>query len=122
MQRTSIIHVLYLLVFFGALTKAVPIAEEISANEMQDMIDYRKALIFLQQVLSNAQQTPTANRSPLRKRTCYFNAGLSHNCDYKELVGAVDEANYWSSELTPGRRRRRSPTSTIRRNTENVQP
>lgn len=29
MQRTSIIHVLYLLVFFGALTKAVPIAEEI---------------------------------------------------------------------------------------------
>ena len=33
---------------------------------------------------------------------------MSHNCDYKELVGAVDEANYWSSELTPGRRRRRN--------------
>lgn len=53
-----------------------------------------------------------------KKRTCYFNAGMSLNCDYKELVGAVDEANYWSSEQTPGRRRRRSDAS---RNTPDSQ-
>ena len=33
---------------------------------------------------------------------------MSHSCDYKELMGAVDEANYWSSDQTPGRRKRRA--------------
>jgi len=121
MQSCSVIHVLYLLVFFASLAKAVPVAEEISPNEMQEMLDYRKTLMFLQHFLSKAQHNPTGNSSPLRKRTCYFNAGMSHNCDYKELVGAVDEANYWSSELTPGRRRRRSLAPAIQRNTGNLQ-
>lgn len=42
-----------------------------------------------------------------RKRTCYFNAGMSHSCDYKEVLKSVDDANYWSNEYTPGRRRKR---------------
>ena len=66
------------------------------------------ALLLLQRLMS---MQSAGNVEPPRKRTCYFNAGLSHSCDYKELVGAVDEANYWSSELTPGRRRRRSVPS-----------
>lgn len=43
-----------------------------------------------------------------RKRTCYFNAGMSHSCDYKELLQSADDANHWSSEHTPGKRRKRS--------------
>lgn len=43
---------------------------------------------------------------PFRKRTCYINAGLSHGCDYKDLVGAMAEKSYWDSLSSPGRRRR----------------
>nr|CAH0099014.1 unnamed protein product [Daphnia galeata] len=49
--------------------------------------------------------------TPFRKRTCYFNAGMSHSCDYKELLQSVEDVNHWSSEHTPGRRRKRHPSS-----------
>jgi len=34
---------------------------------------------------------------------CVFHGGLAHNCDYKDLVRAVDEADHWGSELSPGK-------------------
>ena len=34
---------------------------------------------------------------------CLFHAGLAHNCDYKDLVGAVDETDHWSSDIAPGK-------------------
>ena len=34
---------------------------------------------------------------------CLFHGGLAHNCDYKDLVGAVDEADHWGSDLSPGK-------------------
>ena len=34
---------------------------------------------------------------------CLFHAGLAHNCDYKDLVGAVDETDHWGSDLSPGK-------------------
>ena len=36
-----------------------------------------------------------------------FNAGLAHNCDYRDVVGAVNEMNHWGSDLAPGRRKKR---------------
>lgn len=37
---------------------------------------------------------------------CLFHAGLAHNCDYKDLVRAVDETDHWGSDLAPGKRKR----------------
>ena len=38
-----------------------------------------------------------------RQGGCLFHGGLAHNCDYKDLVGAVDEADHWGSDLSPGK-------------------
>lgn len=38
---------------------------------------------------------------------CLFHGGLAHNCDYKDLVGAVDETYYWGSDLSPGKKKRK---------------
>lgn len=54
------------------------------------------------------------NCTNCRKRTCYFNAGMSHNCDYNEVLKTVDDVNHWSSDSTPGRRRKRQHVPTRR--------
>ena len=36
-----------------------------------------------------------------------FHAGLAHNCDYRDVVGAVNEVSHWGSDISPGKRRRR---------------
>ncbi|XP_037070926.1 uncharacterized protein LOC119092068 [Pollicipes pollicipes] len=43
-----------------------------------------------------------------QKRTCLFNGGMSHSCDYKDAVGAMDEDMFYNSLSSPGKRRRRS--------------
>ena len=53
--------------------------------------------------------TLSLNHGMHRKRTCLINGGLSHGCDYKDLMGAMEESNYWNSALSPGRRRRSAP-------------
>jgi hypothetical protein len=30
---------------------------------------------------------------------------MAHNCDLKDVVSAVDEAKYWGSYMSPGKRR-----------------
>ena len=39
---------------------------------------------------------------PLRSQLIF-----DQNCDYRDMVGAVDEVNHWGSDLTPGKKRRR---------------
>jgi len=38
------------------------------------------------------------------KRTCLLNAGLSHSCDYKDALAAIDEGMYLGSDNTPGKK------------------
>lgn len=49
--------------------------------------------------------------APLEKRArspeCYIAAGLSRSCDYKDLIAAVEERDFWNSVNSPGKRRRR---------------
>jgi hypothetical protein len=41
-----------------------------------------------------------------RKRSgCLLNGGMAHSCDLKDVVSAVDEAKYWGSFMSPGKRR-----------------
>lgn len=61
-----------------------------------------------------APAEPSQPMAPIRKRTCYFNAGMSHSCDYNEVLKTVDDVNHWSSDYTPGRRRKRQPITTHR--------
>lgn len=44
---------------------------------------------------------------PKRRGSCMFHAGLAHNCDYRDVVGAVNEVSHWGSDISPGKRRRR---------------
>ncbi len=41
-----------------------------------------------------------------RKRTCYINAGMTHNCDFKDLISAMNARRFWESTHSPGRRKR----------------
>jgi len=38
------------------------------------------------------------------KRTCFVNAGLSHSCDYKNALAAVDEGRFFTSDQSPGKK------------------
>merc|ERR1712113_970389 len=38
-----------------------------------------------------------------RAANCYFNAGLGHNCDFQDALGAVGESAFWGSG-SPGKR------------------
>merc|ERR1711915_889101 len=54
--------------------------------------------------------TGTQNYGILRPRLrrgldCIINAGLSHNCDYRDAIGAVEESQYWGYS-SPGKRSR----------------
>lgn len=39
-----------------------------------------------------------------KKRTCLINAGLSHSCDYKNALAAIDEGHFFNSDQTPGKK------------------
>lgn len=52
-------------------------------------------------------QAPPTKGFSKRRGTCMFHAGLGQNCDYRDMVGAVDEVNHWDSDLAPGKKRRR---------------
>lgn len=50
-----------------------------------------------------------------RKRTCYINAGMTHNCDFKDLLSAMNARRFWESQHSPGRKKRNTinPNPTI---------
>ncbi|XP_054169348.1 uncharacterized protein LOC128966523 [Oppia nitens] len=41
-----------------------------------------------------------------QKRNCYINAGMNHNCDFKDLISALNARRFWESTHSPGRRKR----------------
>lgn len=91
------------------LRRALANADASDGNKSMNQMRYENALAILKNALTSNPAYPVSELANcLRKRTCYFNAGLSHGCDYKELLRALDESTYWNSDLTPGRRRKRS--------------
>jgi len=52
-----------------------------------------------------SKQMPIHNEPAKRQGGCLFHGGLAHNCDYKDLVGAVDETDHWGSDLSPGKKK-----------------
>jgi len=61
----------------------------------------RKQALLQQQVLGH----PKDKRG--KRGGCVLHAGLAHNCDYRDVIGAVNEMSHWGSEFAPGKRRRR---------------
>ncbi|KAI9555118.1 hypothetical protein GHT06_017633 [Daphnia sinensis] len=88
--------------------------------EMSSIIDEgndAKVVAFydvLKEILIPPTEPNQPMAPPIRKRTCYFNAGMSHSCDYNEVLKTVDDVNHWSSDYTPGRRRKRQHSTTRR--------
>ncbi|XP_057377643.1 uncharacterized protein LOC130699321 [Daphnia carinata] len=129
--RTAAIAYLLLLAFSLANTAIINRSGDDQSNEnnvvdiddaiaeMSDIIDEGNdpKVVALYDVLKEilvAPAEPNQSTAPIRKRTCYFNAGMSHSCDYNEVLRTVDDVNHWSSDDTPGRRRKRQHSSTRR--------
>jgi len=50
-----------------------------------------------------AQKFEFVGPRPRRRFDCIVNAGLSHNCDYRDAIGAAEESQYWGYS-SPGKR------------------
>ena len=57
--------------------------------------------------ISNEEEPLTLFILPRKRTSCFINAGLSHNCDIRDFLGAFEENKYWNSFDSPGKRRRR---------------
>ncbi|XP_022240750.1 uncharacterized protein LOC111085612 [Limulus polyphemus] len=71
-------------------------------KSLKDILAQRKGLSYMKNMIHDLD----SRLENLQKRTCFLNAGMSHSCDYRDLVSAVDEQKFWASENSPGRRRR----------------
>lgn len=88
--------------------------QPIQESELSSVPERLREFLLIRRLINNLKvveaghEIPAAVEDPsrIRKRTCYINAGLSHGCDYKDLVGAMAEKSYWDSLSSPGRRRR----------------
>ncbi|CAL4179858.1 unnamed protein product, partial [Meganyctiphanes norvegica] len=58
----------------------------------------------LLQLVGEIQSLETDVPRPSKRGACSINGGLSHGCDYKDLVGAMNEKAYWAG-INPGRKR-----------------
>jgi len=77
-----------------------PVAYPANPEAFQRYLVWKKVI--------NALRTPAGNppSQPMKKRMCLINAGMSHGCDYKDLMGAMRESNFWNSASSPGKRKR----------------
>ncbi|CAL4089815.1 unnamed protein product, partial [Meganyctiphanes norvegica] len=73
---------------------------------LSNMLELARHPDLLQvQAIMDELQSFEANPSQMSKRgACAINGGLSHGCDYKDLVGALNEKAYWAG-FNPGRKR-----------------
>ncbi|CAL4127495.1 unnamed protein product, partial [Meganyctiphanes norvegica] len=62
-----------------------------------DFLQYQAIIDELQSLEDNPSK-------PSKRGACSINGGLSHGCDYKDLVGAMNEKAYWAG-INPGRKR-----------------
>src|SRR6218665_1663660 len=56
-----------------------------------------------------------------RKRSCFINAGMTNNCDFKDLISATSARRIWQSpNLSPGKRSGPLPVKSILGDLENL--
>jgi len=53
-----------------------------------------------------SRQIPVQQNYKRANTNCLFHAGLAHNCDFRDVISAVNEMNYWGSDLSPGKKKR----------------
>ncbi|XP_068233828.1 uncharacterized protein [Palaemon carinicauda] len=81
--------------------------QSVAESDVVEIPERLRELLLVRRLISSlnaAEALPEVQAQPaqaIRKRTCYINAGLSHGCDYKDLVGAMAEKNYWDSPQLP---------------------
>ncbi|XP_065351395.1 uncharacterized protein LOC135946877 isoform X1 [Cloeon dipterum] len=90
-------------VYLCAGILAQPVAQQLAQSQAAQAIqDYERHVQQLQQAL----QFLSKEIQHAKKRSgCFLNGGMAHNCDLKDVVSAVDEAKYWGSYMSPGKRR-----------------
>nr|UES72866.1 calcitonin A [Carausius morosus] len=87
-----------------AIATPADLNNDLLAAHMKAIQQHRRTVQMLRDLLNEMD----AGMATVQKRTCYVNAGLSHGCDYKDVIRAIDEEKYWRSVNSPGRRRRRA--------------
>merc|ERR1712228_707954 len=55
------------------------------------------------------RQVPVQQNYKRANTNCLFHAGLAHNCDFRDVISAVNEMSYWGSDLSPGKKKRTQP-------------
>ncbi|KAH9403340.1 hypothetical protein TYRP_015223 [Tyrophagus putrescentiae] len=55
---------------------------------------------------------PFARNPFTRKRSCFINAGMGNNCDFKDLISAASARRIWQSPNSPGKKRSVLPALT----------
>ncbi|XP_059488922.1 uncharacterized protein LOC132204440 [Neocloeon triangulifer] len=99
---TALIMCILAAVYLCAGILAQPVAQDLAQSQAQAIQDYERHVQQLQQAL----QFLSREIQHAKKRSgCFLNGGMAHNCDLKDVVSAVDEAKYWGSYLSPGKRR-----------------
>merc|ERR1712156_52211 len=53
-----------------------------------------------------SRQIPVQQNYKRANTNCLFHAGLAHNCDFRDVISAVNEMSYWGSDLAPGKKKR----------------
>merc|ERR1711981_165661 len=55
------------------------------------------------------RQIPVQQNYKRANTNCLFHAGLASNCDFRDVISAVNEMSYWGSDLSPGKKKRTQP-------------
>ncbi|XP_054716005.1 uncharacterized protein LOC129225578 isoform X2 [Uloborus diversus] len=79
--------------FFGVLLLALIVrSQDYSMEEdLKKLIARRKGLDIVREVISDFDN----NLGRIAKRTCHYNAGMSHNCDYKQVASDLNDEDIW---------------------------
>jgi len=105
-------------IFAAALTASYPVQEQ---SEGQQPLPINQEIVGMGRdglqlspaearamrlyLLSWLQNLGSMNNDRVKaKRTCLLNAGLSHSCDYKDTLAAIDEGYFLGSDQTPGKK------------------
>ncbi|CAG0886134.1 unnamed protein product [Cyprideis torosa] len=75
---------------------------EFYANLLQEALQK----VHILRLLLSRPPTEAKEMIVNRKRTCLFNGGMSHSCDYKDAINANQQSKYWNSMGSPGRKKR----------------
>jgi len=84
------------------------IDEERNGNLLRYLLEVKRLRDRSNKIRQEAarRQIPVQQNFKRANTNCLFHAGLASNCDFRDVISAVNEMNYWGSDMTPGKKKR----------------